>query len=218
MKLPVKEVQILNFLTVAVALYDYFTIPFNSFLITLLLGIVFYCFTKSQVLFVCVLLAPQFIRFVNGVILGKKEMFMVTNPQEVVENLKKMKKPNESFVNLKEVSERVVNLKNESKVPPVEKLSALVDSTPIMPSVDSIAFLEQFENRTDLTENTRIMTIPENAVPAVGTVERNARAMAAVEAFDAQAVNTALVRSTNTGKPVSSELESVEVNRDAKTY
>jgi hypothetical protein len=62
------------------------------------------------------------------------------------------------------------------------------------------------------------MTIPENAVPAVGTVERNARAMAAVEAFDAQAVNTALVRSTNTGKPVSSELESVEVNRDAKTY
>lgn len=218
MKLPVKEVQILNFLTVAVALYDYFTIPFNSFLITLLLGIVFYCFTKSQVLFVCVLLAPQFIRFVNGVILGKKEMFMPTNPQEVVENLKKMKKPNESFVNLKEVSERVVNLKNESKVPPVEKLSALVDSTPIMPSVDSIAFLEQFENRTDLTENTRIMTIPENAVPAVGTVERNARAMAAVEAFDAQAVNTALVRSTNTGKPVSSELESVEVNRDAKTY
>jgi hypothetical protein len=218
MKLPVKEVQILNFLTVAVALYDYFTIPFNSFLITLLLGIVFYCFTKSQVLFVCVLLAPQFIRFVNGVILGKKEMFMVTNPQEVVENLKKMKKPSESFVNLKEVSERVVNLKNESKVPPVEKLSALVDSTPIMPSVDSIAFLEQFENRTDLTENTRIMTIPENAVPAVGTVERNARAMAAVEAFDAQAVNTALVRSTNTGKPVSSELESVEVNRDAKTY
>ena len=218
MKLPVKEVQILNFLTVAVALYDYFTIPFNSFLITLLLGIVFYSFTNSQVLFVCVLLAPQFIRFVNGVILGKKETFMTTNPQEVVENLKKMKKPTESFANLKEVSDRVVNLKKESKVQPVEKLSALVDTNTVMPSVDSIAFLEQFENKTDLNENTRIMTIPENAVPAVGTVEKNARVMAAVEAFDSQAVNTALVRSTNTSKPVSSELESVEVNRDGTPY
>jgi hypothetical protein len=214
MKLPVKEVQILNFLTVAVALYDYFTIPFNSFLITLLLGIVFYCFTKSQVLFVCVLLAPQFIRLVNGVILGKKETFMTNNPQEVIDNLKKMKQPTESFVNLKEVSDRVVKLKEESKVARVERLSAMVDTNEIMPSVDSIAFLEQFENRTDLNENTRIMTIPENAVPAVGTVEKNARAMAAVEAFDAQAINTALVRSTNTNKPVSSELESIEVNRD----
>ena len=218
MKLPVKEVQILNFLTVAVALYDYFTIPFNSFLITLLLGIVLFSFTKSQILFVCVLLAPQFIRFVNGVILGKKEKFMVTNPQEVVENLKKMKKPTESFANLKEVSDRVVNLKHESKVPPVEKLSALVDSTPIMPSIDSIAFLEQFENRTDLTENTRIMTIPESAVPAIGSVEKNARVMAAVEPYDVETVNTALVRSTNSARPVSSELESIEVNRDATTY
>jgi hypothetical protein len=125
-----------------------------------------------------------------------------------------MKTPTESFVNLKEVSDRVVKLKEESKVARVERLSAMVDTNEIMPSVDSIAFLEQFENRTDLNENTRIMTIPENAVPAVGTVEKNARAMAAVEAFDAQAINTALVRSTNNGKPVSSELESLEVNRD----
>lgn len=214
MKLSIKEVQILNFLTVAVALYDFFTIPFNSFFITLLIGIGFYTFTKSQVLFVSVLLAPQFIRFVNAVILGKKETFMINNPQEVIDNLKKMKQPTESFVNLKEVSDRVIKLKEESKVARVENLSAMVDENKIMPSVDSIAFLEQFENRTDLNENTRIMTIPETAVPAVGTVEKNARAMAAVEAFDAQAINTALVRSTNSGKPVSSELESLEVNRD----
>jgi hypothetical protein len=83
-----------------------------------------------------------------------------------------------------------------------------------MPTVDSIGFLEQFENRTDLNENTRIMTIPENAVPSLGTVEKNARAMVAVEPFDAQAVNTALVRTTNTGKPISSQLESIEINRD----
>jgi hypothetical protein len=139
---------------------------------------------------------------------------MTNNPEEVVENLKKMKTPAESFVNLKEVSDRVVKLKEESKVQPVENLSAFVDPDQIMPSIDSIAFLEQFENKTDLNENTRIMTIPESAIPAIGTVEKNARTMAAVEAFDAQTINTALVRSTNTGKPVSSELESVEVNRD----
>jgi hypothetical protein len=213
MKLAIKEVQILNFLTVAVTLYNFFTLSFNSFIISLIIAIGFYLFTKSQVLFVSLIIVPQFLRFVNGLISGKKEKFMTATPQEVVENLKKMKNQTEPFVNLKEVSDRVINLKKDSKVPPVEKLSALVDAS-IMPTVDSIAFLEQFENRTDLNENTRIMTIPENAVPSVGTVEKNARAMVAVEPFDAEAVNTALVPSTNTKKPISSELESIEVSRD----
>ena len=213
MKLPVKEVQILNFLSVAVTLYNFFTLSFNSFIISLIIAVAFYFFTKSQVLFVSLIIVPQFIRLVNGIIFGKKETFMTATPQEVVENLKKMKNSNESFVNLQEVSDRVINLKKDSKVPPVEKLSALVDAS-IMPTVDSIAFLEQFENRTDLNENTRIMTIPENAVPSVGTVEKNARAMVAIEPFDAEAVNTALVPSTNTKKPISSELESIEVSRD----
>ena len=212
MKLPVKEVQILNFLSVAVTLYNFFTLSFNSFIISLIIAVAFYFFTKSQVLFVS-LIVPQFIRLVNGIIFGKKETFMTATPQEVIENLKKLKNSNESFVNLQEVSDRVINLKKDSKVPPVEKLSALVDAS-IMPTVDSIAFLEQFENRTDLNENTRIMTIPENAVPSLGTVEKNARAMVAIEPFDAEAVNTALVPSTNTKKPISSELESIEVSRD----
>ena len=213
MKLPVKEVQILNFLSVAVTLYNFFTLSFNSFIISLIIAVAFYFFTKSQVLFVSLIIVPQFIRLVNGIIFGKKETFMTATPQEVIENLKKLKNSNESFVNLQEVSDRVINLKKDSKVPPVEKLSALVDAS-IMPTVDSIAFLEQFENRTDLNENTRIMTIPENAVPSVGTVEKNARAMVAIEPFDAEAVNTALVPSTNTKKPISSELESIEVSRD----
>ena len=210
MKLPVKEVQILNFLSVAVTLYNFFTLSFNSFIISLIIAVAFYFFTKSQVLFVSLIIVPQFIRLVNGIIFGKKETFMTATPQEVIENLKNS---NESFVNLQEVSDRVINLKKDSKVAPVEKLSALVDAS-IMPTVDSIAFLEQFENRTDLNENTRIMTIPENAVPSLGTVEKNARAMVAIEPFDAEAVNTALVPSTNTKKPISSELESIEVSRD----
>jgi hypothetical protein len=213
MKLPVKEVQILNFLSVALTLYNFLTLSFKSFIISLIIAIAFYLFTKSQVLFVSLIIVPQFLRLVNGFISGKKEKFMTATPEEVIENLKKMKNQTEPFVNLKEVSDRVVNLKKDSKVPPVEKLSALVDAS-IMPTVDSIAFLEQFENRTDLNENTRIMTIPENAVPSVGTVEKNARAMVAVEPFDAEAVNTALVPSTNTKKPISSELESIEVSRD----
>ena len=213
MKLPVKEVHVIRFLSIALTIYNLFTLSFNSFIISLMIAIAFYFFTKSEVLFVSILIVPQFIQFVNRVILGKKEKFMTATPEEVVENLKKLKNSNESFVNLKEVSDRVINLKKDSKVPPVEKVSALVDES-IMPTVDSIGFLEQFENRTDLNENTRIMTIPENAVPSVGTVEKNARAMAAVEPFDSQAVNTALVRTTNTGKPVSSQLESIEINRD----
>jgi len=213
MKLAIKEVQVLNFLSIALTVYNLFTLPFNNFIVSLIIALAFFFFTKSQVLFVSILIVPQFLRFVNGLISGKKEKFMTASPEEVVENLKKMKAPTESFVNLKEVSDRVINLKKDSKLPPVEKVSALVDQS-IMPTVDSIGFLEQFENRTDLNENTRIMTIPENAVPSLGTVEKNARAMVAVEPFDAQAVNTALVRTTNTGKPISSQLESIEINRD----
>jgi len=213
MKLAIKEVQVLNFLSIALTVYNLFTLSLNSFFVSLMIALAFYFFTKSQVLFVSILIVPQFLRFVNGLISGKKEKFMTASPEEVIENLKKMKTPTESFVDLKEVSDRIISLKNDSKVLPVERLSALVDQS-IMPTVDSIAFLEQFENRTDLNENTRIMTIPENAVPSVGTVEKNARAMVAVEPFDSQAVNTALVRTTNTRNPVSSELESIEISRD----
>lgn len=213
MKPSLSEEQVLNLLMVGVAVYDYFTIPFNSFLITLVVGFVLYGLTKSQVMFICVLIAPQLIRFINTIILGKKESFMTTNPQEVVENLKKMKKTDESFTDLKEVSNRVVKLKEDSKVPKVEKISGLVDPTGVMPLQEPIAFLEQFENRTDVNENTRIMTMPEGAVPAVGTIENNTRPVATVEAFDSEALNNALVRSMNTNKPTSSNLDSVEVNK-----
>jgi len=209
MKLPIKEAQILNILIVLFAGYDFFSLPFNSFLITLVSAIILFALTKSPILFGSVLLAPQIIRLLNTVVLGKKESFIPTNPNEVIENVKKMRK--ESFTDLKEVSDRVVKITKENKVPAVEKVYGIVDET-IMPTVDNIAFLEQFENRTDLTENTRIMTVNETAVPPIGTIERNTRSVANVEPFDSQTVNTALVRSMNSTKPLSSEIDSMEVS------
>jgi len=197
---------------VGFAIFDFFTLPFNSFIITLVFAIVLYGFTKSQVMFVSVLTIPQLIRLVNGIMSGKKESFMPNNALEVVDNLKKMKEKKESFVDLKEVSDRVVKMKEVPQAK-VEQISGLVDKDAVMPSLESISFLEQFENRTNLNENVRINTIPESAVPAVGTMEKNTRPVAAVEPFDDQSLNTALVRSMNTMKPTSSNIESVEMNR-----
>ena len=212
MKPSITETQVVNLLMVGFALFDFFTLPFNSFIITLVFAFVLYGITKSQVMLVSVLTIPQLIRFVNGVMNGKKETFIPNNAQEVVDNVKKMKEKKESFANLKEVSERVIKMKEVPQAK-VEQISGLVDTDAIMPSLDSISFLEQFENRTNLNENTRINTIPENAVPAVGTIEKNTRQIAAVEPFDEQSLNTALVRSMNTMKPISSNIESVEMNR-----
>ena len=209
MKLPIKEAQILNILIVLFAGYDFFSLPFNSFLITLVSAIIIYALTKSPILVGSVLLAPQFIRLMNTVILGKKESFIPTNPTEVIDNVKRMK--TESFTDLKEVSDRVVKITKENKLPDVEKVSGVVDET-IMPTVDSIAFLEQFENRTDLTENTRIMTMNETSFPREETTERNTRSVANVEGFDTQTVNTALVNSMNSTKPLSSNIDSLEVS------
>jgi len=212
MKSIINEGQVVNLLMVGFTLFDFFTLPFNSFIITLVFALVLYGVTKSQVMLVSVLTIPQLIRFVNSIMNGKKESFMPTNAQEVVENVRKMKEKKESFVDLKEVSDRVIKMKEVPQAK-VEQISGLVDKDAVMPSLDSISFLEQFENRTNLNENVRINTIPESAVPAVGTMENNTRPVSTVEPFDDQSLNTALVRSMNNMKPTSSNIESIEMNR-----
>jgi len=191
--------------------YDLVSLPFNTFVITLVITGVIYAFTKEPILSLSVLFAPQLIRLMNAVILGNKETFVATNPQEVVETVKNMKKNNsESFTNAKEISERVRLLQKESKVPKNEEVSGVEDDG-IEGTMSAVKFLEQFENLTELNQNQRIYTVNESAVPAMPTIENKTRPTAAVEGFDEASMNTALIRSTNSNKPVSSNIESIEI-------
>jgi len=129
----------------------------------------------------------------------------------VVQNVQNMKKnKSESFRNPTEISQRITQLKNETKVPKNEEVSGVEDDG-IEGTMSAVKFLEQFENLTGLNEIQRIHTVNETAVPAMPTIENKTRSTAAVEAFDNTGVNTALIRSTNSNKPVSSNIESIEI-------
>lgn len=196
---------------VLLAAYDLVSLPFNTFVITIVITGVTYAFTKEPILALSVLFAPQLIRLMNVVILENKETFVATNPEQVVETVKNMKKNNlESFTNPKEISERVTQVKNERKIPKNEEVSGVEDDG-IEGTMSAIKFLEQFENLTGLNENQRIYTVNESSVAAVPTIENKTRPTAAVEAFDEASTNTALIRSTNSNKPVSSNIESIEI-------
>jgi hypothetical protein len=191
--------------------YDLISLPFTTFLITLVIAGLTYAFTKEPILTLTVLFAPQLIRLLNAVVKENKETFVPTNPQEVVQNVQNMKKnKSESFRNPTEISQRITQLKNETKVPKNEEVSGVEDDG-IEGTMSAVKFLEQFENLTGLNEIQRIHTVNETAVPAMPTIENKTRSTAAVEAFDNTGVNTALIRSTNSNKPVSSNIESIEI-------
>ena len=189
--------------------YDLISLPFTTFLITLVIAGLTYAFTKEPILSLSVLFAPQLIRLMNAVILGNKETFVATDPQQVVQTVKSLQKK-ESFRNPTEISERVRLLQKETKVPKNEEVSGVEDDG-IEGTMSAVKFLEQFENLTGLNENQRIHTVNETAVPAMPTIENKTRSTAAVEAFDNTGVNTALIRSTNSNKPVSSNIDSIEI-------
>jgi hypothetical protein len=191
--------------------YDLVSLPFNTFVITIVITGVTYAFTKEPTLALIVLFAPQLIRLMNAIILGNKETFVPTNPEQVVETVKNMKKNNsESFTNAQEISERVIGLQKTTKIPKNEEVSGVEDDG-IQGTMSAVKFLEQFENLTELNQNQRIYTVNETTIPAMPTIENKSRPTAAVEGFDESSLNTALIRSTNSNKPVSSNIESIEI-------
>ena len=204
-----KSSQIINLLMVLLGGYNLVSLPFNTFIITLVITGVTYAFTKEPILSLSVLFAPQLIRLMNAVILGNKETFVATDPQQVVQTVKSLQKK-ESFTNPQEISERVKGLQKETKVPKNEEVSGVEDDG-IEGTISAIKFLEQFQNLTELNENQRIHTVNESAVPAMPTIENTTRSTAAVEDFDKSSMNTALIRSTNSNQPVSSNIESIEI-------
>lgn len=193
------------FITFFIAGYNLISLPYNSFIITLVVATIAFMSTKSLLFTASVLVVPQLIRLMNTLLLSKKETFVPKNPQEVINSVKQFKegKPTEAFNNPTEIIERVSNLQKESKE---EDKDDELEGT-----VDSLKFLEQFENLTEVNENQRIHTVNETAVPAIPTIMNKNRPTAAVEAFDNTSLNTALIKSTNSNKPVSSNINSIEI-------
>jgi hypothetical protein len=198
------------FIIFFIAVYDLVTLPFNSFIITLVIAIISFMATKSFLFTASVFVIPQLIRLMNIILLNKKDSFVVKNPEEVINNLKEFKqfkqdKPTEAFNNPNEIIERVKSLQNEQK-------EEDEDQEKLEGTVDSLKFLEQFSNLTEVNENQRIYTVNEGAIPPMPTIMNKNRPTAAVEAFDNTSLNTALIRSTNTNTPISSNINSVEIN------
>jgi hypothetical protein len=194
------------FIILLIAGYDLISLPFNSFIITLVIATISFMLTKSLLFAASVFVVPQLIRLMNTILLTKKETFIPTNPEEVINTVKQFKesKTTEAFNNPNEIIERVKSLQNEPKEED--------DKDELEGTVDSLKFLEQFDNLTEVNQNQRIHTVNESAIPAMPTIMNKNRPTAAVEAFDNTSLNTALIRSTNTNTPVSSNINSVEIN------
>jgi hypothetical protein len=193
------------FIILLIAGYDLISLPFNSFIITLVIATLAFISTKSLLFTASVFVVPQLIRLMNIILLNKNESFVPKNPEEVINTVKKFKenKSTEAFNNPNEIIDRVKSLQNEPKEEDKDELEG---------TVDSLKFLEQFDNLTGVNENQRIHTVNETTIPAVPTIMNKNRPTAAVEAFDNTSLNTALIRSSNTNKPVSSNINSVEIN------
>jgi len=193
------------FIILLIAGYDLISLPFNSFIITLVIATLAFISTKSLLFTASVFVVPQLIRLMNIILLNKNESFVPKNPEEVINTVKKFKenKSTEAFNNPNEIIDRVKSLQNEPKEEDKDELEG---------TVDSLKFLEQFDNLTEVNENQRIYTVNETAIPAMPTIMNKNRPTAAVEAFDNTSLNTALIRSSNTNKPVSSNINSVEIN------
>jgi hypothetical protein len=193
------------FIILLIAGYDLISLPFNSFIITLVIATLAFISTKSLLFTASVFVVPQLIRLMNKILLNKNESFVPKNPEEVINTVKKFKenKSTEAFNNPNEIIDRVKSLQNEPKEEDKDELEG---------TVDSLKFLEQFDNLTEVNENQRIYTVNETAIPAMPTIMNKNRPTAAVEAFDNTSLNTALIRSSNTNKPVSSNINSVEIN------
>lgn len=193
------------FIILLIAGYDLISLPFNSFIITLVIATIAFMSTKSFLFTASVLIVPQLIRLMNIILLNKNESFVPKNPEEVINSVKQFKenKSTEAFTDPDEIVERIKSIQNEKEEEDKDELEG---------TVDSLKFLEQFDNLTEVNENQRIHTVNETAIPAMPTIMNKNRPTAAVEPFDNTSLNTALTRSTNTNTPVSSNINSVEIN------
>ena len=237
MKFSTQETKILYIISAIIGVYDFFNIPFNSFLITSVFSGLLYGFTKSPYFIALVYLVPQFIKLINF-LLGKKENFQnanaISNRLETNFKLNKTKQYNngvnlnletptkEYFQDANAVSQRVEKIMKNNAIKKTSNISGLVDVTDsngeYPKNVDGIPsypnFMEATANisGTDLTANTRINTLPESNVPAIGTVENKMMDRPYLSTYDDISVSTALKRTTNDNPLLyASNLKSVDM-------
>ena len=215
MKFTSKEENILVVIGSTIALYDFFTIPFNTFLITTTFaGLLFYL-TRSPFIVTLVYIFPQFINVLNTLMgKNKKEKFMNANPNEISARIQKMKSAykQEPFTNLTEVSNRVQAIKKEHVLPRVKEVSGVVDE-PVLGNASIPNFMAEFENLgMNVETNTRIYTPTESSVPASGTQNNFPRNNVHVPVIDDISINTALAKTTTNNSTNSSNLKSVEID------
>lgn len=235
MKFSTQETKILFILSAIIGLYDFFNIPFTSFLITSVFAGLLYGFTKSPYFIAFAYLVPQFIKLINF-LLGKKEGFQDANA--ISNRIKTDFKLNnntqyntgvnrnpetptkEYFQNANSVSQRVEKIMNDNSIKKPNQVSGLVDISepsnvyPIqgMPSYPN--FMEETAkiSGSDLTTNTRITTVPESSVPMIGTVENKMMDRPYISTYDDISVSTALKRTTNDNPLLyASNLKSVDM-------
>jgi hypothetical protein len=210
MKFRSVEQQGLAVIAVVIGLYDFFSIPFNSFLITSVFALALFYLTESLFFVAFCFLVPQFIRVLNFV-MNRKEKFT---------EVSRMKNHKESFSNPNEIHERLEKIKQKPSA--VSEVSGIVDiSQPssemtIQGNPSLPKFMEQFQNGTSLNANTQIYTTSESSIPQPGSVDRNPRNSVHVENYDDLSINTALTNSMNKNVTIqASNLRSVEMNPSA---
>ena len=235
MKFSTQETKILFILSAIIGLYDFFNIPFTSFLITSVFAGLLYGFTKSPYFIAFVYLVPQFIKLINF-LLGKKEKFQDANAisnriktnfklnnntqYNTGVNLNPETPTKEYFQNANSVSQRVEKIMKDNSIKKPNQVSGLVDISepssvyPIqgMPSYPN--FMEETAkiSGSDLTTNTRINTVPESSMPMIGTVENKMMDRPYISTYDDISVSTALKRTTNDNPLLyASNLKSVDM-------
>ena len=197
MKFNSKEEQILFMVAAILGLHDFFTLPFNSFVITLIFAVVLFYISESLFMLALVLLVPQVIHTFNK-IMGIEEK--MTNPNEISQRIETMKKASpESFTDLNEISQRVESMKKVDQ--PKAEVSGVVDES--LPSgayplevTLSYPKINEETIGTSVDTHTNTDTVPEYSVPVVGTINSLPKQNPYVPKFDEIGLSTALAQSS----------------------
>lgn len=206
MKYRLDEDKLVLIITSLIGLYDFMYLPIKTFLTTLVFAGVIYFITKELFFVAIVLLAPNFIVMINR-LLGKKEGF--NNAKEVSDRIQSIKRK-ETFVNPIEVAKRIEETKGKHQVPKVENVE-LSDQEHIVSGLDQAPAFMGEDLGVPVSVNGRIQTRTEDAVPKVGTIEKNPLENPYVRNFDDESIGVALSRTTNNNAVNASNVDGVEI-------
>jgi hypothetical protein len=214
MTYSLKENQIVLAVAVVLGLYDFFTLPFNSFLVSCIFAGSLYYITKSTFIVAFVFFIPQLIHISNRILYNNEGM--TNSPNEITDRIKSMNNKfsrgenlnpetptKEYFTDAKEISERVSGLRARNSSSKVDEVSGLVDISmpsgtyPIEGNPSYPGFMREGFMGTNINTNNRIETVSEEEIKPVGTIESNLRPNNVIESYDDESLKTALARNSS---------------------